>query len=106
VLAGVATARAALNGARAPTQAGARTRSFFTFFGKYSYGIYVVHMPIKVAVMTLLGEALRQQIARTPLAVDVVFVAAGGAASVAVALATWRFIERPFLALKDRIAAR
>ena len=75
-----------------------------TFFGKYSYGIYVVHMPIKIAAMALLGAALRRQSALHPLPVDVLFVVAGTAASVALALVSWRLIERPFLSLKDRFA--
>jgi peptidoglycan/LPS O-acetylase OafA/YrhL len=105
VLAAVVTARAALAGLRAPVRP--RTRiltGVLTFFGKYSYGIYVVHMPIKIAAMALLGAALRRQSTLHPLPVDVLFVAAGTAASVALALVSWRLIERPFLSLKDRFA--
>jgi peptidoglycan/LPS O-acetylase OafA/YrhL len=101
VLAGVVTARTALAGLRPPVRLGTRV---LTFFGKYSYGIYVVHMPIKIAAMALLGAALRRQSALHPLPVDVLFVAAGTAASVALALVSWRLIERPFLSLKDRFA--
>lgn len=105
VLAGVVTAKAALAGLRVPGRL--RTRiptSILTFFGKYSYGIYVVHMPIKVATIALLGAALRRQSTLHPLRVDAIFVAAGTVASVALALVTWRLIERPFLSLKDRLA--
>ena len=107
VLAGMATVRAALQAPRAPGRSGGRILTrVLMFFGKYSYGIYVVHMPIKVAALTLLAGALQRQSALHPFSVDLIFVAAGTMASVALALVSWRFIERPFLSLKDRIAAR
>jgi len=105
VLAGVATARAALAGVRVQGRLWTRIlTSVLTFFGKYSYGIYVVHMPIKVATIALLGASLRRQSTLHPLRVDTIFIAAGTVASVALALLTWRLIERPFLSLKDRLA--
>ena len=105
VMAGVVTTRAALAGLRVPGRLWTRTLTgTLTFFGKYSYGIYVVHMPIKVATIALLGAALRRQSTLHPLRVDAIFIAAGTVASVALALVTWRLIERPFLSLKDRFA--
>ena len=105
VMAGVVTTRAALAGLRVPGRLWTRILTgTLTFFGKYSYGIYVVHMPIKVATIALLGAALRRQSTLHPLRVDAIFIAAGTVASVALALVTWRLIEQPFLSLKDRFA--
>jgi peptidoglycan/LPS O-acetylase OafA/YrhL len=103
ILAGVATARAALAETSGLPGLGAR---ILTFFGKYSYGIYVVHVPVKVAVLAALGGGSRWQSGHNPIVVDLIFTAATTVISVGLALVSWRLIERPFLLLKDRLAPR
>jgi peptidoglycan/LPS O-acetylase OafA/YrhL len=58
------------------------------FFGKYSYGIYVLHWPIH-----LLGKLW-------PLRL-VAYITGNLVASTAAAVAVWNLVERRFLALKD-----
>ncbi|MBS2011608.1 MAG: acyltransferase [Deltaproteobacteria bacterium] len=76
------------------------------FFGKYSYGIYVIHPPLKVAVWTWQKAWLDARSETHPVTVDVGFELVVGLASIALALGTWRAIERPFLRAKDRLAPR
>lgn len=59
--------------------------------GVVSYGIYLLNVPVVSACRRLVGE-------ESPLTL----FAASTVASVAVATLTWRWIERPFLALRDR----
>ena len=71
------------------------------FFGKYSYGIYIIHFPLlpvidwvaesAYATPTLWGSALPGQ---------VVFFAGGLAISTVPAVVLWYAYERPFLSLK------
>lgn len=78
---------------------------FLRFFGKYSYAIYLVHMPIMDFVWSrgftnsdirgFPGPALLWQGAFHLLITGI---------SVGVALLSWRFLEAPALALKDRWA--
>jgi len=74
-------------------------------FGKYSYAIYVFHVPIaqvynpavrRVAQSLNTPEQIALWVASTTLAI---------AACYAVALLSWNLIERRFLALKDRFAS-
>lgn len=62
--------------------------------GLVSYGVYLVNVPVIVATRKVLGPAS----ASAPL----VF-AVGLTASVAVATLTYRFVETPFLRLRDRL---
>jgi peptidoglycan/LPS O-acetylase OafA/YrhL len=63
---------------------------FLRGFGKYSYGIYIWHMPLaEVAVTWFHGVAI-------------VAIVGGAAASYGVALISWRLIEKPFFDMKDR----
>jgi len=82
------------------------SRPVLLFFGRYSYGIYVIHPPLKVAVWTWQKAFLDAHAESRPVLVDVGFELAVGAVSVVLALVTWVAIERPFLRLKDRVAPR
>ena len=70
------------------------------FFGKYSYGIYVIHAPVKQAALMLWKRE------DAPLPLDLAFIATCTAVTIALALVTWNVLEKPLLGLKDRLAAR
>jgi peptidoglycan/LPS O-acetylase OafA/YrhL len=71
--------------------------------GRYSYGMYVFHAPLHLFV----GLPLLARYAPTPsLAVALGYVAAATAVTVATAALSFHLFERPFLALKDRLAPR
>jgi peptidoglycan/LPS O-acetylase OafA/YrhL len=75
------------------------------FFGKYSYGLYVLHQPI-ILVMAHSGLAANDLVPRlhgrllAVLAVNVVALAC----SVLAAILSWNFLEKQFLKLKSRPA--
>jgi len=78
--------------------------SFLTFFGKYSYGLYVFHYALRPAfrwllpageLSALLGSRLLGVMAHAALAV---------ALSVAAAWLSWHLFEKHFLKLKRRFA--
>jgi peptidoglycan/LPS O-acetylase OafA/YrhL len=72
--------------------------------GRYSYGLYVLHYPIFLA---LEGAGLTSAVLATALGSEILgivtFAALGGAASLAGALVSWHLLEKRFLALKDRV---
>jgi peptidoglycan/LPS O-acetylase OafA/YrhL len=71
------------------------------FMGRYSYGIYVIHMPVDTALRALdlhamhLGSHLGML---TPALV--LYPVIAGAVTIGLALVSWHLVERPFLALK------
>jgi peptidoglycan/LPS O-acetylase OafA/YrhL len=71
-------------------------------FGKYSYGIYVVHLPIVILLMTPPGDYFELPAAAAYLLHLVVTIAL----SFAVALLSWYVIELPFLRLKSGFTDR
>lgn len=85
-------------GCRVPLLAVFRSR-FLTFFGKYSYAIYIFHLPIRnlVGMLPLPANPLLQSAQSFIL---------GTALSTGAALVSWRLIEAPCLALKDRLRDR
>lgn len=62
------------------------------FLGRICYGLYIWHFPIFMVIMFGFGVA-------HPLAVGVI----GVPLTFAAAILSWRFIESPFLRVKDRI---
>lgn len=76
------------------------------FFGRYSYGLYVVHVPV-IALGRLAGltpDAFAGTRGELPALLG--YVVLMGGASLAVALASWHLYEKRFLKLKSRFAYR
>ena len=77
--------------------------STLRFFGKYSYGMYVVHLPVVVVF-----EALGFTIARiasgngTRIPAAIVFTLSALAATTFIAFVSWHLYEKHFLKLKTR----
>ena len=76
------------------------------FFGKYSYGIYMVHAPMKPALLYFFGDALEPMLEAHPIATDVAFIGAVTLATLGIALLLWTGVEKPLLSLKERLAPR
>jgi peptidoglycan/LPS O-acetylase OafA/YrhL len=77
--------------------------AFLRFTGLVSYGIYLVHVPVKIA----LGPHLRETFGSLPpLLQFVIYFAAILSASFALALISWKILESPCLRLKDRFFPR
>ena len=76
------------------------------FFGRYSYGLYVIHAPL-IALARLAGISPdRFAGTRWELGGLLGYVALMAAASIVAALASWTLFEKPFLRLKARFAYR
>ncbi len=103
---GALLARAVASPARSPF-ARALAAPWLCSVGRYAYGLYVLHYPVfrgleacgvrATALPPLLGSRL------PGLAL---FAGVAGALSLAAALASWHLLERPFLALKERVGSR
>lgn len=74
--------------------------------GKYSYAAYVVHAPLKVAMLYYAKPWLEAQGVHTSLAVDAATVGALIAGSFVLARLSYAVLEGPLLALKERWAPR
>lgn len=75
------------------------------FFGKYSYGMYVFHLPIGATLAW--KQALYRRLADSPLGslgATLVYFAIAIGLTTACALLSWRLLEKPFLSLKDPLA--
>ncbi len=77
----------------------ARSR-FLVFFGKYSYGIYVLHMPISRYLRSTFHPSTQ------PILNALITLIVGTALSVAAALVSWNVLEKHCLALKERLRAQ
>lgn len=77
-------------------------RSFLRFLGKYSYAIYVFHLPIAVGVKGVLDARFPSPAAGVPVAAAAFVITL--VASIGIALISWRLWEAPWLSLKDRFA--
>jgi peptidoglycan/LPS O-acetylase OafA/YrhL len=77
------------------------------FFGKYSYGIYILHQPL-LACFQQIGFTARAvaPVFGSRLPGVLLFSAIGGIASVGLALLSWRLVEQPFLSLKRHFRYR
>lgn len=73
-------------------------RPVLKFFGKYSYGLYVVHVIIRGLVLAVFPAPILLWGSQIPW--QFAFMAVAGGLSVAVALLSWHLYEQQFLKLK------
>jgi peptidoglycan/LPS O-acetylase OafA/YrhL len=74
--------------------------SFLSFFGRYSYGIYVFHHPILFFKTGFIPLALIPSVFGSQLLRQFVFMVIATAVSVAIAYLSWHLYEKRFLKLK------
>jgi peptidoglycan/LPS O-acetylase OafA/YrhL len=75
--------------------------------GKYSYGLYVLHYPIFLALEAAGFTSLALAVALgSRIAGVLAFAAVAGLATLGAALLSWNLLERPFLRWKDRVPYR
>ncbi len=72
------------------------------WFGKYSYAIYVVHFPIASLLGRSLGPVINGPSPGRAIAALLLHEALVATLSVGVALVSWRVLEQPALAWRDR----
>ncbi len=73
------------------------------FFGKYSYGMYVLHLPIVVFFETIgFGVSTLPRIFGSDFLAAVLFSATAMATTSVAAFISWHFFEKQFLRLKRR----
>ncbi len=75
------------------------------FLGRYSYGLYVVHLFVHEAALRWLRARPAGAELLASRAGYVLYMAAGAAVSVLLALACFHLVEKHFLALKSRFTA-
>ncbi|MEZ4294435.1 MAG: acyltransferase [Polyangiaceae bacterium] len=72
-----------------------------TFLGKYSYGLYLWHMPVAIFVRdSVFGPKVWPRVFGTLLVGQLVYDVLAMAVSIAVAWVSWRALEEPILRLK------
>jgi peptidoglycan/LPS O-acetylase OafA/YrhL len=77
------------------------SHSFLTTFGRYSYALYLFHLPLSVGLReTVLRSGRLPAVLGSPLPGQFLFYAAGIGLSLAAAWVSWRFYENPILSLK------
>lgn len=72
--------------------------------GKYSYGMYVLHMPIVIFLAVPLAYLFSMVRINQPLGQVVVGIILGTALTYLAALISWNVLESPFLRLKKRFS--
>ena len=70
------------------------------FLGGYSYGIYVFHLPILVALWTLMGKFSWCHELQSSLVCVLIFIAGNVALTLAISVASFHLYEKHFLKLK------
>jgi peptidoglycan/LPS O-acetylase OafA/YrhL len=72
------------------------------WFGRYSYGLYLVHFPIAVIARQKFPPARFPAIAGSHVIGQFIIYLCAGGLSIILALLSWNLLERHFLKLKDR----
>lgn len=78
-------------------------RPFLRLLGKYSYALYVFHLPIAVGVKQQLDARFPSPAAGVPNAFAAFVITM--AVTLVLAMISWRLWEAPWLSLKDRFAS-
>jgi peptidoglycan/LPS O-acetylase OafA/YrhL len=91
--------------ARSATMQMAWSHPTLRFMGKYSYGIYVYHSFLQSLMERLAPAAMLARWVHQPEIGDAIFMALCTFATLPVAMASYHFYERPFLALKKYFAS-
>jgi len=73
--------------------------------GKYSYGMYVLHMPIVIFLSIPLAYFFNRLSMNAPIAKVIVAIVVGTALTYVAALISWNVLENPFLRLKKRFSS-
>ena len=77
------------------------------FFGRYSYALYIIHVPMTMVVSALfLDPDLAPPVLGWRLPAQIAYLLVGLAASTILAVASWHLFEKHFLKLKNRFEYR
>jgi len=81
-------------------------RPFFTFFGKYSYGMYVIHPLIITALLHHTGsvEGVQSFLGFTGIPKILVFTGVASMITISLSLFVWNVFEKQFLKLKEKFS--
>ena len=80
------------------------THPVLTFFGKYSYGLYVFHHPVALFLGTALGVAWFPRMLNIQLPQQLLFTLAATGLSLGLAIPSWHLYESRFLRLKKHFS--
>lgn len=76
--------------------------SLLTWFGKYSYALYLFHLPVATTLGWKYGDLIGDtSVYGSFFFTQIVFVLIAGAISAALAWLSWRLLEEPFLRAKS-----
>jgi peptidoglycan/LPS O-acetylase OafA/YrhL len=85
----------------------ALTQPVLTTFGRYSYTLYVVHLPIAYLLIARFTEQNRWPLAGgSDLPARLAFAFVGVSMSLIIAWLSWYLLEQPLLRLKARVPYR
>jgi len=75
------------------------------FLGKYSYGIYIFHHPLNIALERVLPTAKFANLPGSWFTATLIHSAIASVLSIIVALLSWHLLEKHFLKLKDKFSS-